>query len=324
MHHEPALSETRTEEVTPQTEEPTPSQLEAENETPATDEEIKVARPGGRVNRETANLLNLYLREIATVNLLTPKEEIELAAKIQAGDKDARELMIKANLRLVIKIARRYEGLGMPLLDLISEGNIGLMTAVERFDPTKGAKLSTYACWWIKQSMRRALADQAKTIRLPVHMVGKICNLHRTAQRLHETLGREPTDEDLSEELGISTYKVAQMRMAATRPASLDAPLGDDDCHSLSDVIHDETAESPAQMFQASARTGMLQKLVNNLNPREATLVRARFGLDGSTPKTLDEVGQEFGVTRERARQLQGNALRKLRKMLVRLEGLQN
>ena len=282
--------------------------------------------PHGRTKlpRETATVLNLYLREIGTVKLLTPEQEIELAARIKVGDKDARELMIKANLRLVVKIARRYDGIGMPLLDLISEGNIGLMTAVERFDPTKGAKLSTYACWWIKQSIKRALAEQSKTIRLPVHMVGKIFNMHRTARRLLETLGREPNDEELAEELGITPFQVSQMRLAATRPASLDAPMGDDDCHSLSDVIQDEGAETPSEQFQSSARTGMLHKLVNNLQPREASLLRARFGLDGSSPKTLDEVGQAFGVTRERARQLQGNALKKLRKMMVRLEGSKN
>jgi RNA polymerase primary sigma factor len=287
-------------------------------------EEAILPRGGTRLPRETATVLNLYLREIGAVNLLTPEQEIKLAARIKAGDKEARELMIKANLRLVVKVARRYEGIGMPLLDLISEGNIGLMTAVERFDPSKGAKLSTYACWWIKQSIKRALAEQSKTIRLPVHMVGKIFNMHRTARRLLETLGREPTDEELAEELGITTFQVSQMRLAATRPASLDAPMSEEDCHSLSDVIQDEAAETPSEQFQSSAETGMLHQMVANLQPREARLLQARFGLDGSSPKTLDEVGQAFGVTRERARQLQGNALKKLRKMMVRLEGSKN
>src|SRR5262245_59883076 len=171
--------------------------------------------------------IKLYLREIGQVKLLTPQEEIDLAARIKKGDKKAREQMIKANLRLVVKIAHDYEGFGLPLLDLISEGNIGLMKAVERFDPAKGGKLSTYGSWWIKQSIKRALANQSKTIRLPVHLVDKISKMRRTAMRLQEELGREPTDDELGEELGTTAARVAQMRMAAVRPASLDAPIGD-------------------------------------------------------------------------------------------------
>src|SRR6202050_897782 len=173
--------------------------------------------------------IRLYLREIGQVKLLTPDEEIQLAARIKKGDKKAREHMIKANLRLVVKIARDYEGIGLPLLDLISEGNIGLMKAVERFDPKKGGKLSTYGSWWIKQSIKRALANQSKTIRLPVHLVDKISRMRRMAMKLQEELGREPTDEELAGELGMTAARVAQMRMAAIRPASLDAPIGDED-----------------------------------------------------------------------------------------------
>ena len=192
---------------------------------------------------ETA--IKLYLREIGQVKLLTPPEEVELAARIKKGDKKAREMMIKANLRLVVKIAHDYENFGLPLLDLISEGNIGLMKAVERFDPAKGGKLSTYGSWWIKQSIKRALANQSKTIRLPVHLVDKISRMRQTALKLQEIFGREPTDEELAEEMGMSVSRVAQMRTAAIRPASLDAPIGDDDTNSFAEVVQDESANTP-------------------------------------------------------------------------------
>ena len=228
--------------------------------------------------------------------------------------------MIKANLRLVVKIARDYEGIGLPLLDLISEGNIGLMKAVERFDPSKGGKLSTYGSWWIKQSIKRALANQSKTIRLPVHLVDKISKMRRVAMRLQEELGREPTDEELGEELGITRARVAQMRLAAIRPASLDAPIGDEDSNNFAEVVQDENADTPYEMLEDKTVTGMLQEMVTKLDPREATIVRYRFGLDGGSEKTLEEVGEKFGVTRERVRQIQNIALRKLRKMIEKLE----
>jgi RNA polymerase primary sigma factor len=264
--------------------------------------------------------LKLYLREIGKVKLLSQDDEVQLAARIKKGDKRAREQMIKANLRLVVKIARDYEGLGLPLLDLISEGNIGLMKAVERFDPAKGGKLSTYGSWWIKQSMKRALANQSKTIRLPVHMVDKISKMNRAARRLQELLGREPTDEELAEELGIKTARVAMMRMAATRPTSLDAPVGDADNGTFAEVVRDENADDPFEELQAKGVTGMLKNLVTNLTDREANILRARYGLDGGRMKTLEEIGAEWGITRERARQVQNNALRKLRSMIEKLE----
>src|SRR5476649_3045 len=264
--------------------------------------------------------IRLYLREIGQVKLLTPSEEIELAAKIKKGDKKAREEMIKANLRLVVKIARDYEGIGLPLLDLISEGNIGLMKAVERFDPKKGGKLSTYGSWWIKQSIKRALANQSKTIRLPVHLVDKISKMRRIAMKLQEELGREPTDEELAGELGMTTARVAQMRQAAIRPTSLDAPIGDEDSNSFAEVVEDENATSPYENLEDKTVTGMLQDMVKHLDEREATILRYRFGLDGGTEKTLEEVGEKFGVTRERVRQIQNLALRKLRKMIEKLE----
>ena len=273
-----------------------------------------------RTSYDGDTAIKLYLREIGQVKLLTPQEEIELAARIKKGDKKAREQMIKANLRLVVKIARDYEGIGLPLLDLISEGNIGLMKAVERFDPAKGGKLSTYGSWWIKQSIKRALANQSKTIRLPVHLVDKISKMRRTSMRLQEELGREPTDEELGEELGITASRVAQMRMAAIRPASLDAPIGDEDSNNFAEVVQDESADTPYEQLEEKTVTRMLQEMVKTLDPREATILRARFGLDGGPEKTLEEVGQKFGVTRERVRQIQNIALKKLRKMIEKIE----
>ena len=236
--------------------EPKPEELAKEE--PIKPEEVEEATALGESDSETAvaprererssydgdTAIKLYLREIGQVKLLTPQEEIELAARIKKGDKKAREQMIKANLRLVVKIARDYEGIGLPLLDLISEGNIGLMKAVERFDPAKGGKLSTYGSWWIKQSIKRALANQSKTIRLPVHLVDKISKMRRTSMRLQEELGREPTDEELGEELGITASRVSQMRMAAIRPASLDAPIGDEDSNNFAEVVQDESADT--------------------------------------------------------------------------------
>lgn len=278
----------------------------------------EVERERGSYDGDTA--IKLYLREIGQVKLLTPQEEIELAAKIKKGDKKAREHMIKANLRLVVKIARDYEGIGLPLLDLISEGNIGLMKAVERFDPAKGGKLSTYGSWWIKQSIKRALANQSKTIRLPVHLVDKISKMRRVAMRLQEEFGREPTDEELAEELQTTASRIAQMRMASIRPASLDAPIGDDDSNSFSEVVQDENAIDPYEMLEDKTVTGMLEDMVKKLDPREATILRFRFGLDGGSERTLEEVGEKFNVTRERVRQIQNIALRKLRKMIEKFE----
>jgi RNA polymerase primary sigma factor len=281
-----------------------------------------VGRERGAYDGDTA--IKLYLREIGQVRLLTPQEEIDLAARIKKGDKKAREQMIKANLRLVVKIARDYEGIGLPLLDLISEGNIGLMKAVERFDPAKGGKLSTYGSWWIKQSIKRALANQSKTIRLPVHLVDKISKMRRTAMKLQEILGREPSDEELADEMGISVMRVGQMRTAAIRPASLDAPIGDEDSNNFAEVVQDENAENPYEQLEEKTVTNMLQDMVDTLDPREATILRARFGLDGGSERTLEEVGEKFGVTRERVRQIQNIALKRLRKMIEKIEAKKN
>jgi len=269
---------------------------------------------------DNSSCLNLYLTEIGKVKLLTAEQEIELANRIKAGDEEAREQMIKANLRLVVKIAREYEGIGLPLMDLISEGNIGLMKAVERFDPTRGAKLSTYSTWWIKQTIKRALASQSKTIRLPMHVVWNISKMHKASRSLQQTLGREATDEEIADELGIKTSRVAQMRVATIRPASLDARIGDEESGTLADVVEDENAEAPHRRFEEEATKSMLRDMVRSLTPREAAIISARFGLDGTRNKTLEEVGEQFQVTRERVRQIESKALTKLRAKLQRVE----
>jgi RNA polymerase primary sigma factor len=264
--------------------------------------------------------IKLYLREIGKVELLSPEQEIELAARIKKGDKEARELMIKANLRLVVKIAREYEGLGLPLLDLISEGNIGLMKAVERFDPSKGGKLSTYGAFWIKQSIKRALANQSKTIRIPVHMVGKIAKMRVISLRLQEMLGREPSDEELAETMDIKPAAVASMRLVSISPSSLDAPIGEGDSNPLGEIVADEKADTPYEELDTKTVQRMLRELVGNLNNREIDILRARFGLDGGPRQNLEQVGQRLNITRERVRQIQNIALGKLRKMLQKRE----
>jgi RNA polymerase primary sigma factor len=262
----------------------------------------------------------IYLREIGQTPLLTVQEEIDLAAKIKKGDMKARALMIKANLRLVVKIAHDYSNLGLPLLDLVSEGNIGLMKAVERFDPAKGGKLSTYAAWWIKQSIKRALANQSKTIRLPVHLVDKIAKVKRLALAMSEELGREPTDDELAEEVGISAAKLSQLRTVSIRPASLDAPMNDDDGTEFGELVGDDTAVDPAENLSDKNLQEELADLLGVLDARERKIINSRFGLDGGKARTLEEVGQKFGVTRERIRQLQNIALAKLRRALRKRE----
>ncbi|MBT8036582.1 MAG: RNA polymerase sigma factor RpoD/SigA [Verrucomicrobiae bacterium] len=269
---------------------------------------------------ESDTSLRLYLREISKTDLLTPEQEVELAARIKKGDKKARSQMIRANLRLVVKIAQDYANYGLPLADLISEGNIGLMKAVERFDPNKGGKLSTYGSWWIKQSIKRALANQSKTIRLPVHMVDKIARMRRISTLLSEDLGREPTQGELAEELGIPSKKLALLERAAKRPTSLNAPVYDDDNSEFSDIIGDDRAVNPFEALDSKNMYGELDELLEVLDEREHRIIGARFGLNGKTPKTLEEVGLEFGVTRERIRQLQNIALEKMRKSLHRKE----
>jgi len=269
---------------------------------------------------DSENSLRLYMQEIAKTDLLTPKQEVELADKIKMGDAKARALMIKANLRLVVKIAQDYSNYGLPLQDLISEGNIGLMKAVERFDPEKGGKLSTYAAWWIKQSIKRALANQSKTIRLPVHMVDKISKMRRISSMLAESLGREPSDTELAEELGIARSKLAMLKQSAQRPTSLDAPVNEGETTDYGELIGDEKAVDPALALSDKNMHNQLDGLMDVLDEREQRIIDARFGLDGTKPMTLEEVGLEFGVTRERIRQLQNLALTKMRKALRKID----
>jgi RNA polymerase primary sigma factor len=269
---------------------------------------------------DTESGIKIYLREIGQIALLTPAQEIELAARIKKGDKEARAMMIRANLRLVVKIAHDYNNLGLPLLDLISEGNIGLMKAVERFDPAKGGKLSTYAAWWIKQSIKRALANQSKTIRLPVHLVDKISKMRRVALQMSEELGREPTDDELAEEVGMASAKVSQLKTVSIRPASLDAPISDDDTTEFGEIVGDEEALTPFEHLRDQNLRDEVADLISVLDEREKKIIFSRFGLDGGKPKTLEEVGKKFGVTRERIRQLQNIALMKLRRALQKKE----
>jgi len=269
---------------------------------------------------ESDTVLNRYLREIGSIPLLTRQQEIELARKIKKGDAVARERMINANLRLVVTIAHDYANLGLPLLDLISEGNIGLTKAVERFDAGKGAKLSTYAAWWIKQSIKRALANQSKTIRLPVHLVDKIAKVRRVSLQMSDELGREPTDDELGEELGIASEKVGRLKSAGIRPASLDAPIADNDSTEFAEIIGDDEAQTPFELLRDKNLRREVEGLIAVLDSREKKIISQRFGLDGGKPKTLEDVGRDFGVTRERIRQLQNIALTKLRRALAKKE----
>ena len=264
--------------------------------------------------------LKLYLREISKTPLLTVEEENELAERIKMGDAAAREHMIKANLRLVVKIANDYSGYGLSLSDLVSEGNIGLMNAVERFDPEKGGKLSTYGAWWIKQSIKRALANQSKTIRLPIHMVDKIARMRRISSILAEALGREPTDEELAAELGLPRQKIAMLKQASQRPTSLDAPVNEGEATEYGEIISDESASDPLEMLSDKNLHGEIDGLLSILNDRERRIIDERFGLNGLKPMLLEDVGREFGVSRERIRQLQNSALTKMRNALMKKE----
>lgn len=262
------------------------------------------------------NVMRTYMQEIGKTPLLTPKEEIELAARIKKGDKEARDHMISANLRLVVKIAHDYNNFGLPLLDLISEGNIGLVKAVERFDPSKGGKLSTYAAWWIKQAIKRALANQSKTIRLPVHLVDKIAKMRQVTSKLAEEYDREPTDDEVAYEMGISANRVAHLKSVSVRPSSLDAPIGEDGDTSFGDMIGDEMQSTPLENLQQKSMYNDIQSVIELLDSREGEIIRLRFGLDGNHPLTLEEVGEKFDITRERVRQIQMIALHKMRRIM--------
>lgn len=277
---------------------------------PAANEPVPV------IDGRRGDALELYLREIGPVKLLTPKEEIQLARRIKRGDQAARELMIKSNLKLVVKIARDYEGMGVPLLDLISEGNIGLMKGVERFKPGKGAKLSTYASWWIKQAIKRALADQGKTIRLPVHVVDRLAHIRKAEVRLREEFGREATDEELAHEVDLDTKRVRNYREASRAPVSLDAPLREDADTSVSETVADPNATAPFAALVRDTDTDLMREVMGTLTERESAILGLRFGLSDGRERTLEEIGVQFGVTRERIRQIQELALKKLRRQM--------
>ena len=257
--------------------------------------------------------VRMYLKEIGRINLLTSDEEFEYAKRAEEGDEEAKRMLAESNLRLVVSIAKRYVGRGMLFLDLIQEGNIGLMKAVDKFDPTKGYKFSTYATWWIRQAITRAIADQARTIRVPVHMVETINKLARVQRQLTQELNREPTDEEIAKKLGISIEKVREVYKISQDPVSLETPIGEEDDSHLGDFIRDERTMGPEEYATVEMLKEELKGVLSTLTEREEKVLRLRFGLDDGQCRTLEEVGQIFGVTRERIRQIEAKALRKLR-----------
>ena len=257
--------------------------------------------------------VKMYLKDIGKVPLLNPDEETELARKMMDGDEVAKRLLSEANLRLVVSIAKRYMGRGMQFLDLIQEGNLGLMKAVEKFDYHKGFKFSTYATWWIRQAITRAIADQARTIRIPVHMVETINKLVRVSRRLLQELGREPSVEEIAKEMGVTEEKVREIQKIAQDPVSLETPIGEEEDSHLSDFIEDEGSAAPTDAVSFTMLKEQLLGVLDTLTPREEKVLRLRYGLDDGRPRTLEEVGKEFNVTRERIRQIEAKALRKLR-----------
>ncbi|EGL39110.1 RNA polymerase sigma factor RpoD [Parvimonas micra] len=286
--------------------------LEDEKEDPE-DEEIKLEDFSDLKGFNIDDPVKMYLKEIGKIPLLSADEERILAENMEAGDIEAKKKLAETNLRLVVSIAKRYVGRGMQFLDLIQEGNMGLMKAVEKFDFRRGFKFSTYATWWIRQAITRSIADQARTIRIPVHMVETINKLVRIERQLVQELGREPTNEEISEHMGIEVEKVNEIRKIAQEPVSLETPIGEEDDSHLGDFIEDETAIAPDEAANFSMLKEQLNQVLSTLSDREKKVLELRFGLNDGTPRTLEEVGKEFEVTRERIRQIEAKALRKLK-----------
>lgn len=265
---------------------------------------------------ENDSTFRAYLRNISQEPLLTREQENELAVFIKQGDPVAIEHMVKANLRLVVKIARNYSGLGVPLMDLIAEGNIGLMKAVERFDPDKGGKMSTYGAWWIKQAIKRALTNQSKTIRLPSHLLEKLNRIRKFSYSFHEQHGREPNNDEVAEHMGVKPGQIAHWKAMSFNPSSLDAPIGDDDGGSFSDLLSDSKSRNGYDILDDLQVRENVNGLLEHLDERELKILNYRYGLDGNDPQTLESVGEYFHITRERVRQIQKSALEKLKGLL--------
>ena len=305
-------------EVLPPADEPlddaSPSAEELSQLQEELDEESKNEEAEPRVEEySTGDPVRMYLREIGKVPLLTQEQEQELAKRIAQGDQEAAKQMTEANLRLVVSIAKRYVGRGMQLLDLIQEGNLGLLKAVEKYDFTKGFKFSTYATWWVRQAITRALADQARTIRIPVHMVETMNKLTQCSRKLQQELGREPTVEELSKAMRMTPERINEIRQMCMEPVSLESPVGEEDDSHLGDFIEDNTGSQPADAVSQAMLRQQLMEILDTLSEREAKVLRLRYGLDDGRPRTLEEVGKEFNVTRERVRQIEAKALRKIR-----------
>ena len=277
------------------------------------DEILKAGKLDMGIKSPTNDPVRMYLKEIGKVRLLTAAEEVHLAKKIELGDLDAKRRLVEANLRLVVSIAKKYVGRGMLFLDLIQEGNLGLIRAVEKFDYKKGYKFSTYATWWIRQAITRAIADQARTIRIPVHMVETINKLIRVQRQLLQKLGREPSPEEIAEQMEFTPDKVREIMKISQEPVSLETPIGEEEDSHLGDFIEDQEVEAPSDAASFTMLQEQLQDVLNTLNDRERKVIQLRFGLNDGHPRTLEEVGREFGVTRERIRQIESKTLSKLR-----------
>ncbi len=304
---------------------PVPAPAPVPTPVPAPAPDLDPTEPGlpwEQLSSDERSPLRTYLDQIGKTPLLTLEQETALARRVLKGDEAARQHMIQANLRLVVRIAKDYDDFGLPLMDLISEGNFGLIKAIERFDPDKGGKLSTYAAWWIKQAIKRALASNGKTIRLPVHMVDRIGQMRRTTHRLAAELGREPHNDEIAQAMDIPIAKVVHMKSVANRAASLDQPVGEEGDATLGDLVKDESERTPFESLRTKSDLSEIAELLAQLDQREADIMVLRFGLNGESPLTLEEVGVHFKLTRERVRQLQQSALMKLRRVMTERQRL--